>query len=328
MKVLQFIICLILFLQSQFVIAGNSEIIKIKSHVEGLNLALHHYQSDNKTDKGTILLLHGSSFPTMLSFGFKMEGQSWIDYMLQQGFEVYALDFLGYGASDRYPEMINKNINIAPLGRAQEIIDDVNRAVDFIMQQKKTNSIDLLGHSWGGGVAALYTQHYPTKINHLVMYAGVTPKLVPSRDIIPSVQAYRTILPRERVNSLNSLAPERSRPLLAKELFAHWGSQWLASDPLRDDGTVTYPAGWYADVNDLAAGIPIYQPEKIRSNVLIVRGEFDTFPTNEMAMALFNQLHQATSKRYIVIDGGTHVIHLEKNRHQLYSVVMNFLQPK
>ena len=52
-----------------------------------------------------VLILHGGTLPSGASSAFRMDGHSWMDDLSDAGFDVWALDYLGYGGSDRYPEM-------------------------------------------------------------------------------------------------------------------------------------------------------------------------------------------------------------------------------
>ncbi len=54
---------------------------------------------------------------------------------------------------------------------------------------------------------------------------------------------------------------------------------------------------------------------------MLIRGEWDTIFSFEDAESFFLQLKNAVSKRYVVIDQSTHVLHLEKNRFALYDEV-------
>ncbi|GLX79812.1 hypothetical protein tinsulaeT_31520 [Thalassotalea insulae] len=302
------------------------QVFKINSRIDGLQLALHSASPLAKTKRGTILLLHGSSFPSQLSFGFTISGKSWVDQLTSLGYQVYSLDFLGYGDSDRYSEMIQGEQNAEPLGRGVDVLQDVNLAAEFILTQDKVAKIDVLGHSWGGAVAAHFAERYPEKVEHLVLYAGITTAQATKSAANNTVPAYSELTPELRIQSLASLSPEADQPLLAQEMFKTWGVQWLASDPLASDELkVRYPAGPNADVADFFQGVSFYNPKSIRAKVLIIRGEHDQYPSNEQAYQLFNALTNTENKRYVVINNGTHVLHLEQNRHQLYQSVNDFL---
>ncbi len=306
--------------------AVGQQMLKINSRIDGLKLALYQAKFTGADIKGTILLLHGSSFPSQLSFAFKMAGKSWVDQLTAAGFRVYCLDFLGYGDSDRYPEMLQSIATAKPLGRGTEVVNDVKLAVDFILKKHGLTKIDVLGHSWGGAVAASFAELYPEKVNHLVLYAAITKRETPQYNSEQSIPAFSELTPEQRILSLAGLSPDAEQPLLAQEMFKHWGEAWLKSDPLAlISGKVRYPAGPNADVMDFFNGDSFYNPANIRAKVLVVRGEHDQYPSNQQAYQLFKALNNAESKRYTVINNGTHVLHLEQNRAQLYQTVSQFL---
>src|SRR5207244_5289169 len=71
------------------------------------------------TGKPPVLIIHGSTLPSGTSAAFRINGVSWMDDLAARGFDVWALDFLGYGGSDRYPAM-NRPAAGAPLGRSPD----------------------------------------------------------------------------------------------------------------------------------------------------------------------------------------------------------------
>lgn len=67
--------------------------------------------------RGTVLYIHGATFPSGLAVGFKFDDVSWTDDLARSGFDVWAFDFLGYGGSSRYREMNQAPTAHGPLGR-------------------------------------------------------------------------------------------------------------------------------------------------------------------------------------------------------------------
>jgi pimeloyl-ACP methyl ester carboxylesterase len=154
---------------------NDYEILKTESHIPGLQIALIHKNPTVVSNDYPVLFLHGSSFPSALSFGFKMTNYSWVDNLSENGYDVYALDFLGYGNASRYPEMYRSLPDGNPVGRANDVYKDVDKAVDFILQRTGKTSVYLFGHSWGGSVAALYAGKFPDKVAKLILFAAITP---------------------------------------------------------------------------------------------------------------------------------------------------------
>ena len=94
-----------------------------------------------------------------------MGGVSWMDELAGHHFDCYALDFLGYGYADRYPDKpLDSPVSQAP-GRAAQVCWDIDSAVNFILKRTGSKKINIIAHSWGGtGGAFTYQlfQHDPT----------------------------------------------------------------------------------------------------------------------------------------------------------------------
>jgi len=310
-------------------ISQEEEVIKIESRIPGLKLALTHQSAKNHNNDFAVLFLHGSSFPSMLSFAYRMEGYSWMDYLSENGYEVYALDFLGYGNSDRYPEMHNENPAGKGLGRANEVYQDVDKAVEFIKTATGKSQIYLIGHSWGGSVAALYASRFPDKVAKLILYASITGREEYAGEGETPDISYEQLTPGHRVELMRSLTPKGEVCQLESEIFNGWGSQWLASDLLSaklKSEMVRFPAGYKQDVYELLHGKPYYKAQDIKAPSLIIRGEWDSYPNNADCKKMLKDLTNSPNKKYVVIENGTHVLHLEKQRDMLYAEVYKFLQ--
>ncbi len=96
-----------------------------------------------------VLYLHGATFPSASSMMYKLEGVSWADQLNAAGFDVFALDYAGYGGSERYPAMVEGQVTGAPLGRAPEAAFQVERAVRLILHETGAKRVSIIAHSWG-----------------------------------------------------------------------------------------------------------------------------------------------------------------------------------
>lgn len=303
------------------------EIIKTDSRIPGLQLAILHEAEWVRPGNNPILFIHGSSFPSALAAGFRMGGLSWMDNLAQHNYDCYALDFLGYGYSDRYPEMKTKLLQGQPPGRAKDIYKDIDSAVNRILIRTGSHKINIIAHSWGGSVAALYASKFPEKIDRLILFSPLTAGTsTASPDTVN--YSYVAMTPKARVDGMKSLTPAGEVCRLEPEIYQQWQSQWLSLDTMAHSGhkeEVRFPSGFDMDINDLNHGNAYYNPSLIKVPVLLIRGEWDNSPSNEAAERLFKQLNNAPLKRYVVIEKGTHVMHLERSRTQLYNEVLNFL---
>ncbi|MWB96304.1 alpha/beta fold hydrolase [Flavobacterium sp. GA093] len=313
---------------SQFNQTNTMEILKIQSHIPNLEIAIHHVAPNVISNDYPVLFLHGSTFPTALSFGFKMNNISWMSSLSSNGYDVYGLDFLGYGNSDRYPEMESTSKGTKVVGRATDVCLDVVKAVEMILKKTGKNKIYLIGHSWGGTVAGLFATQFPDKIEKLVLFATITSRNETSA--IENIEgSYDEMTPKERIERMKNLTPTGKICRLEPEIFENWGSIWAKSDPLiakSKNESIRFPSGPSQDVEDLMHNKPYFNPKDIKSKTLIIRGEWDKYPNNIDAENLFTALENAQSKKYVVIESGTHVQHLEKSRKDLYYETLSFLK--
>lgn len=304
------------------------EILKTESRLTGLNIAITHAKPSVPSNDYAVLFLHGASFPSALAFGFRMSNYSWMDHLSEKGYDVYALDFLGYGQSDRYPEMHGVSPDGKPLGRASDIYQDVDKAVAFILKKTNKSKVYLIGHSWGGSVAALYATKFPDKIAALVLFASVTQRNDTSA-VEKNEVLYEMMTPEQRISAMKNLTPDGKRCQLEPEIEKTWGEAWLQSDPVAkkfDEKNVRFPSGYAPDIEDLIHNRSYYDPADIKAPTLIIRGEWDQYPDNSDSEQLFKSIENAPYKKYVVIEKGTHVMHLEKSRYQLYDETVHFLK--
>lgn len=304
------------------------EIIKSESHIPGLQIAMTHKLPAILSNDFAVLFLHGSSFSSALSFGYKMNNYSWIDNLAENGYDVYALDFLGYGNSDRYPEMEEDLSNNKPVGRALDVYQDVDKAVDFIIKKTGKAKVYLIGHSWGGSVAALYAAKFPKKIAKLVLFAAITQR--ENKETMENIKgAFEMMSPAERIDGMENLTPKSQTCQLEPEVFKTWGNIWLQSDPLAaklKSYSIRFPSGPSQDVQEILHGHAYYRPSDIKAPTLVIRGEWDQYPNHADDKKLFDALENVPYKKYVIVKKGTHVMHLEKSRYRLYNETVSFLK--
>jgi pimeloyl-ACP methyl ester carboxylesterase len=77
--------------------AQERTILRWTQNSESLRLSMTRQPSDGPV----VLYVHGATFPTALSVGWRMDGVSWLDHLQANGFDAWALDFAGYGQSER-----------------------------------------------------------------------------------------------------------------------------------------------------------------------------------------------------------------------------------
>lgn len=250
-----------------------------------------------------------------------------MDDLALNGYDPYALDFLGYGESDRYPQMTGSLQQDASYSKGTAVAHDIDKAVEYILKRTGARKLYLVGHSWGATVAAYYASQHPDRIIRLILFAPFAARREAPIATFPP--AYHELTPDQRVEQFASAVPAGENPVLEPAIYAEWKTHWLRSDAAattRTPASVRFPAGWEIDLNACLQGTCYYDPAKLTIPVLLIRGEWDMLPSAEDAEGMFRAMKNAPLKKYVVIERGTHVMHLEKSRFQLYREVRNFFR--
>ena len=83
----------------------------------------------------------------------------------------------------------------------------------------------------------------------------------------------------------------------------------------------TNPTGTYLD---MAANLPLVDPKKVLSPVLMVRGIADTNSSNDDLLDFYRQLPNG-DRQFVILPNTAHSVGYSKNRHLLWYVMRNFL---
>jgi Lysophospholipase len=297
-------------------------------HAPGQRLALHCIAPEYANGR-SVLFVHGASFPTMLAFGFEFApGDSWMSHMAQQGFLACGLDFLGFGASSRPAAMAQPAEGAAPVTRATEAAQEIAVAVDYLRQTRGMSQVHLVAHSWGTIPAATFAAEHPGALASLTLFGPVVAKPGTSAEAVPG--AWWTITAEARYQQLRfkDVLPA-GMTLLEPAVTQRWATAFDASVPHvegDEPGELRIPAGPAADIDRVTAtGVYPYDPASIEVPVFVVYGDYDRVTDDDGAAALLAKFSGSPLRWRMRIDHGTHVMHLERNRHSLYRGVDAFI---
>lgn len=310
-------------------LAHEPSVIRIPSGIADLAVALHHLAptaAGPGSHRPPVLFVHGATFPTALAAGYRFDGVSWMDELAADGFDVWGLDFLGYGRSDRYPDMAAPASDHPPLGRADVASRQIAAAVAHILAASHAREVSIVAHSWGTLAAGHYAVDHPAQLDRLVLFGPVAARQDP--EPTDAELAWTLVTEADQHRRFSGYVPAGEPPAMAPRHFASWGPAYLASDPsaaTRTPPSVRVPAGPVADIGDAWSGRLPYDPAKITAPTLIVRGAWDSVTRDADAAWLFDALRAARLRRDVKIDRATHVMHLERTRRQLYREVSSFL---
>jgi pimeloyl-ACP methyl ester carboxylesterase len=309
---------------------SREEHFRIRGPREGLSLFLRLLRAPTAKSKSrrAVLYVHGATFPSALSIAHRFDGKSWRDALNEAGFDVWGLDFYGFGHSDRYPEMDRPAIENPPLCVAEDAAKQVEAGVRFILGHQTLEKLSLISHSWGSMPACLFAGSHPSLVDRLVLFAPIS-RRGPRRYETPApFPAWRIVTSADQWSRFIEDVPANEPPVLSRVHFAEWSERYLDSDPesrSRDPAGVKTPLGPFSEIIKAWHGQLAYDPATVRAPVAIVRGEWDGLILDDDARWLFNAFTHAPVKRDIKISRGTHLMHLETMRLALWRESINFL---
>lgn len=294
----------------------------IRVPCRGGTLAVHHRRPSGKP-RAAVLIVHGATFPTSLSSAYPIDGHSWFDDLQGAGFEVYGLDFLGYGESGHYPESgVDPE---GPPGTAAESLEQLECAVSFIRARSPGCPLSLVAHSWGTIPAGMLLAAGRHEIARAVFYGPVVARTQATGAAPRPLPAFVDIDAAQQWAAFIAGVPAGMQPPIGEAEFSRWARAYLDSSRAEGASSVRIPGGPLRDLQRASGGFLPYDPAAIRVPSLVVRGTWDAVTTEEDSIRFLHALPASIPKRLVWIHGGTHRLHLEKPRGELFSEVRAFL---
>ena len=211
-------------------------------------------QSGTSASAGVVLFVHGAGWPGEVVFDVPYKDYSWMAYLAQAGFDVFAMDMTGYGRSTR-PQPMSDPCNFPKAQQAQFVPalmkatcapshptplttiasdwDDLDAVVEYLRALRRVEKVSLVGWSQGGPRTGGYVSQQPHKVARLVVLAPfyarkmrpAAPNPLPERDGSMTARSKQDF----RANWDGQIGcPEQYEP---GALDAVWTAQ-LASDPV------------------------------------------------------------------------------------------------
>ena len=166
----------------------------------------------------SVLYVHGATFPSALSIAHRFDGRFWRDELDDAGFDVWGLDFYGFGHSDRYPEMIEPDDSASPLCGAHDAAKQLEVAVRFIVAHQRIQKLSLISHSWGSMPASLVASSCPAVIDRLVLFGPVAERGPRRYETPPALSAWRLVTLQDQWNRFVEDVPAPEAPVLSKPI--------------------------------------------------------------------------------------------------------------
>jgi pimeloyl-ACP methyl ester carboxylesterase len=286
----------------------------------------------------TVLFVHGAGTPAEVAFDVPYEDYSWMAYLARAGYDVFSVDMTGYGRSTR-PAPMNDPCNLAPdrqpgfvaaacgstYPHAMTTIasdwDDIDAAVEYIRQLRRTARVSIVAWSLGGPRAGGYALRHPERVQRLVLLAPAYNRASASDP--PAKPASGTVFNTQSRAELQALWDRQTRcegqvdPAIVPVIW----SEMLASDPVgatwgpgvrRAPQTTTW--GW----NATAAA-------KTQTPTLMVAGIHDVQVAPERVRELYADLG-APQKLLLDLGCSSHNAMWEKNHRLLFRASLEWLE--
>jgi pimeloyl-ACP methyl ester carboxylesterase len=258
-----------------------------------------------------LFLVHGSSNSSRSSYDLTIPGKgeySMMNVFAGYGYDVWTMDHDGYGNSGSS----GNNSDIA------SGIEDLKAAFPVVMKETSQRKIHFYGTSSGGIRAAAYAQAQPERVDRLILSAFTY-----KGDGAAEIERRQKHIAELRAN------PRRKRDAaMIRSIFTRDGHPGIY-DPAVPEAIIamekpfgdTIPSGTYLD---MAANLPIVDPAKVMSPVMMMRGEWDGNSTNEDLLDFFRQLPNG-DRQFVILPQTAHSAGYSKNRDLLWYAMKNFL---
>jgi pimeloyl-ACP methyl ester carboxylesterase len=258
-----------------------------------------------------LFLVHGSSMSALSSFDLQVPGSenySTMTEFAQNGFDVWTMDHEGYGKSDR----TDGNSDIA------SGVEDLKAAVEVVQRETSQTRYHFLGESSGALRAAAYAMVAPDRCGRLVLaahtYTGKGSPTLAKR--AEGLEFFKTHNRRPRDKAMIESIFTRDRPGTTDPAVP---AALVKAELVYGDSV---PTGTYLD---MTSNLPVIDPARIVSPVLVARGEYDGIATMDDLVDFFEKLPNG-DKQFSVIAGAAHALATCKARFAFWYAAEKFLK--
>ena len=268
--------------------------------------------ADDHERRPVLFLAHGSSVSSRPTFDLHVPGHddeySLMDKFATYGFDVWTMDFEGYGRSSRG----TGNSDVATGA------EDLKAASEVVLRETGQPRFNLYGESGGALRAGVFAMAEPLLVERLA-FVGFTwtgkgsPTLAKRAKM---VEYYRTHNRRPRDRDMIRSIFTRDKPGTSDPAVA----EAMADAELKFGDTA--PTGTYLD---MTTKLPLVDPLKLKVPVMIARGEYDGIATEQDLLNFFQKL-PVPDREFVVLPGAAHAVALGRNRRQFWHVLRCYLE--
>jgi pimeloyl-ACP methyl ester carboxylesterase len=260
--------------------------------------------------KPVLLLVHGSSLSSRTTYDLSVPGAgeySMMNVFARAGYDCWTADHEGYGRST----VTTGNSDI------KSGVEDLKAVTDLIAKETGQSRVHMMGESSGALRVGAFANLYPERAGRLTLVAftwtGVdSPTLADRRN---GLDSYRKNNRRKRDLKMIESIYTRDKPGLSDpRVPAAVAAMEL---PLGD----SVPTGTYLD---MSANLPVVDPGKLLSPVLMVRGQYDGIASEADCLDFFRRLPNF-DRQFVMLADSAHAIGSGYTRAQLWRAIQDFL---
>lgn len=228
--------------------------------------------------------------------------QNVVQYLVPQGYEVYAFDLRGHGRSPGQRGHINQ---------WKEFREDLRAFLRYIQSQRSCCPLIVWGHSLGGTVALDYALHSPDEIQGLILTAPALTKV----NIAPVKLALGRLL--------SKTVPRFSLKLGIQKQLGSRDPAALAAylqDPLRHEyGSARLATEFFATVRWIQT-----HASELKIPLLIMHGSSDQITLPEGSREFFQQVI-FPDKEHREYEGNYHDLYVDNDYAEIFSDLSTWL---
>lgn len=279
---------------------GASQPVRHTVTVDGQPIAVWEKRAVHP--KRSVLLVHGRTWSSLPDFDLQVPGEqlSVMDALVARGYDVYAVDLRGYGATPR-----DSTGWLTPHRAAADV------AAVLAWIGKRAPSSDrpaLVGWSFGALVAQLVGEEHPELMSSLVLFGRPVFDAPLPRDSVGAMPL------RARTTAAAAASDFIAPGAISKRAIESYVHAALASDSVRVD--------WkeLGDFDTLDA-------TRVMVPTLLMVGELDPFYSRRpMAQAeIFVRLGTA-DKEWVILAGGDHAALIERTAPRFVQAIASFVE--
>ena len=272
----------------------------------GAAIHLDCVRSSASQPQNNILLVHGVTYSSH-EFDMDYEDYSLVRALAMEGYAVWRLDITGFGRSESVRDGFAADTECAA--------EDINAAVEKIVEETGQDKIDVLGWSWGTVTVSRFAAKHSEHIRKLVLYAP----------ILCGLGEYEVDEPFHH-NTWEHAADDFQRS-------PEGGFDYSITDPVLIE--VWCSSCWHYDGEEspnggrkdicVAKDRKLIDLSKLKAPTLVICGAKDPYLNYDLVYSSVESLPEGSKLE--VIEGGSHVVFVEKPYyHDFQNRLIGFLK--